>query len=78
VVCGTTGAGLDVAIAAFNTSEWQLSRLYASLQSDDVVVADSAYGTYVDLVLVHRAQADAVFHIHARQCDFRGKKIGDW
>lgn len=31
----------------------QLSRqLYASLQSDDVVVADSAYGTYVDLVLV--------------------------
>lgn len=77
--CGTTGAVLDVAIAAFNTSEWQLSRqLYASLQSDDVVVADSAYGTYVDLVLVHRAQADAVFRKHhARQCDFRrGKKLG--
>ena len=60
--CGTTGAVLEVAVAAFTTSEWQLSRqLYATLQSDDVVVADSAYGTYVDLVLVHRAQADAVF-----------------
>jgi len=32
-----------------------------------MVVADSAYGTYVDLVLVHRAQADAVFRAHARQ-----------
>ena len=28
-------------------------QLYARLQSEDVVVADSAYGTYVDLVLVH-------------------------
>ena len=53
---------LEVAVAAFNTSEWQLSRqLYATLQSDDVVVADSAYGTYVDLALVRSANADAVF-----------------
>ena len=60
--CGTTGAVLEVAVAAFNTSEWQLSRqLYATLQSDDVVVADSAYGTYVDLALVRCANADAVF-----------------
>lgn len=63
--CGTTGAVLEVAIAAFNTSEWQLSRqLYATLQADDVVVADSAYGTYVDLALVHLAQADGVFRKH--------------
>ena len=48
--CGTTGAVLEVAIAAFNTSEWKLARqLYSSLESDDVVVADSAYGTYADL-----------------------------
>jgi len=69
--CGTTGAVLEVAIAAFNTSEWQLSRqLYATLQADDVVVADSAYGTYVDLALVHLAQADGVFRKHhARRYD---------
>lgn len=71
--CGTTGAVLEVAIAAFNTSEWELSRrLYAKLQPEDVVVADSAYGTYVDLALVRSAKADAVFRKHhARQCDFR-------
>lgn len=77
--CGTTGAVLEVAIAAFNTSEWQLSRqLYATLQREEVVVADSAYGTYVDLALVHSQGADAVFRKHhARHCDFRrGKKLG--
>jgi hypothetical protein len=77
--CGTTGAVLEVAVAAFNTSEWQLSRqLYATLQAEDVVVADSAYGTYVDLALVQSTGADAVFRKHhARGCDFRkGKKLG--
>jgi len=77
--CVTTGAVMEVAIASFNTSEWQLSRqLYATLESDDVVVADSAYGTYVDLALVRCLKADAVFRKHhARQCDFRrGKKLG--
>jgi len=77
--CGTTGAVMEVAIAPFSTSEWQLSRqLYGRLQSEDVVVANSAYGTYVDLALVHSQKADAVFRKHhARQCDFRrGKKLG--
>ncbi len=51
--CVTTGAVLEVAIAAFTTSEWEMARqMYATLQPDDVVVADSAYGTYVDLALV--------------------------
>jgi len=55
----TTGAVLEVSIAAFKVSEWEMSRqLYARLQPEDVVVADSAYGTYVDLVLA--AKADAV------------------
>ncbi len=41
--------------------EWELSRqLYAKLQPDDVVVADSAYGTYVDLALVRSTKADAL------------------
>lgn len=77
--CGTTGAVLEVAIAAFNTSVWKLARqLYAMLQPEDVVVADSAYGTYGDLALVHSANADAVFRkLPARKCDFRrGKKLG--
>lgn len=77
--CGTTGAVLDVAVAAFNTSEWQLSRqLYSTLEREDVVVADSAYGTYGDLAWVGATGADAVFRKHhARHCDFRkGKKLG--
>lgn len=77
--CITTGAVLEVAVAAFNTSEWQLSRqLYATLQPEDVVMADSAYGTFVDLALVQRQGADAVFRKHqARHCDFRrGQKLG--
>ena len=75
----TTGAVLEVRVAAFTTSEWELARqLYAKLQPDDVVVADSAYGTYVDLALVGSMNADAVFcKHHARHCDFRrGKKLG--
>ena len=79
--CGTTGVVLEVAIAAFNTSEWKLARqLYATLQPDDVVVADSAYGTYVDLALVRSATADGVVRKHhARGCDFRVRQeIGDW
>ena len=60
--CVTTGAVLEVSIAAFTTSVWELARqLYALLQPDDVVVADSAYGTYVDLALIRSANADAVF-----------------
>lgn len=75
----TTGAVLEVSMAAFTTSEWEMARqLYTKLQPEDVVVADSAYGTYVDLALVQAADADGVFRKHhARHCDFRrGKKLG--
>jgi hypothetical protein len=77
--CVTTGAVVEVSLATFTTSEWEMARqLYRTLQSKDVVVADSAYGTYLDLSLVRSANADAVFRKHhARQCDFRrGKKLG--
>ena len=58
--CVTTGVVLEVRVAAFTTSEWELARrLDAKLQSDDVVVADSAYGTYVDLALVGSMNADS-------------------
>lgn len=77
--CLTSGAVLEAAIAPFGTSEWQLARqLYAYLSPEDVVVADSAYGTYADLALVQAAGADGVFRKHhARRCDFRrGQKLG--
>jgi len=56
----------------------EMARQHATLQPDDVVVADSAYGTYVDLALVRSVNADGVFRKHhARHCDFRrGKKLG--
>jgi len=64
-------------MAAFTTSEWKWHDSCMP-QPDDVVVADSAYGTYVDLALVRSVNADGVFRKHhARHCDFRrGKKLG--
>ena len=70
---------MDVLIAAFNTSEVVLARqLYHNLLPGDVLLADRAFGTYVDLVLLQSQQADAVFRRHqSRKSDFRrGKKLG--
>ena len=75
----TTGVVLDALLATFCTSEIVLARqFYQRLQPDDVVLADSAFGTYVDLALVQAARADGVFRKHhARKTDFRrGKKLG--
>jgi hypothetical protein len=77
--CVTTGAVLEVAMAPFRVSEWRLARqLYRKLRPEDVVVANSAYGTYVDLAWVALTGADAVFRKHhQRCCDFRrDKKLG--
>ncbi|HEY9821305.1 MAG TPA: IS4 family transposase [Candidatus Sericytochromatia bacterium] len=74
-----TGAALEVLIAPFTTGEVTLARqLYPKLVSGDVVLADRAFGTYVDLVLVQQYSADAVFRKHqSRKSDFRrGKKLG--
>jgi Transposase DDE domain len=70
--CIVTGAVISVAIAPYLTSEWELSRLmYKLLNPGDLVVADSAYGTYVDLALIKENLAHAVFHKHhARNIDF--------
>ena len=77
--CVITGAVIEVHLATFNISEWQLSReLYSTLKAEDVVMADSAYGGYVDLALVKENGADGVFcKHHARACDFtKGKRLG--
>jgi hypothetical protein len=74
-----TGAAMEVLIAAFKTSEVVLARqLYKTLSPEEVLLADRALGTYVDLVLVQSQQADAVFRKHqSRKSDFRrGKKLG--
>ncbi|NJM57802.1 MAG: IS4 family transposase [Synechococcales cyanobacterium RU_4_20] len=74
-----TGAVVSACIADWHTSEIVLSRqLYADLDPDDVLVADQAYGSYMDLALVQQQQADGVFRKHhARHTDFRrGHKSG--
>ncbi len=74
-----TGAALETLIAPFRTGEVTLARqLYPNLLPGDVVLADRAFGTYVDLVLVQQYSADAVFRKHqSRQSDFRrGQKLG--
>ena len=74
-----TGAVVSAGIASLATSEIVMSRLlYANLVPSDVILADRAYGNYVDLVLVKQQGADAVFRKnHLRKTDFRrGKKLG--
>jgi hypothetical protein len=74
-----TGAVVFAGIDSLATSEIVMSRLlYANLLPDDVILADRAYGNYLDLVLVKQQGADAVFRKnHWRKTDFRrGKKLG--
>ncbi|NET52085.1 MAG: IS4 family transposase [Merismopedia sp. SIO2A8] len=74
-----TGALLEVLTAPLNTMDVTLVRLlYAHLTPEDVILADRAFGTYVDLALIAQHKADGVFRKHhARKSDFRkGKKLG--
>ena len=74
-----TGAALEVLIAPLRTGEVTLARqLYAKLMPGDVLLADRAFGSYVDLALVQQYSADGVFRKHqSRKSDFRrGKKLG--
>ncbi len=57
----STAAAIGLRIAALNTGEVSLARsLYETLDPNDVVLADRAYGTYVDLALVQQRGADGV------------------
>ena len=74
-----SAAAIAVRIADYKTSEVALARAwYQTLCIADVVLADRAYGNYLDLVLVQRQQADAVFRMNqSRHRDFRrGKRLG--
>ena len=66
-----TGALLEVLTAPLNTMDVILVRqLYQHLTPNDVVLADRAFGTYVDLALIAQHSADGVFRKHhARKSD---------
>ncbi|MBT9313679.1 transposase [Leptothoe kymatousa] len=54
-----TAAAVAIRIADFNTSEITLARQwYQTLAPGDIVLADRAYGSYVDLALVAHHKAD--------------------
>ncbi|MEM1281436.1 MAG: IS4 family transposase [Cyanobacteria bacterium P01_H01_bin.152] len=75
----TTGVVIEALCATLSTSEIVMARqLYHQLQPDDVLLADSAFGSYVDMALVQAVRADGVFRKqHARKTDFRrGKQLG--
>ncbi len=77
--CWTTGAIRDVAIDALTPHELPLfRRLWHHFASGDVVVADRAYGSYVDMVRLRDRGTDSVFRLHQRRkADFRtGKSLG--
>ncbi len=52
--------------------------LYEDLDPEDVLLADQAYGSYVDLALIQKRGADGVLRKHhARHTDFRrGRQHG--
>ncbi len=77
-----TGAVVAACIADWTNSEIVMSRwLYEDLEPEDVLVADQAYGSYVDLALIQQQGADGVLRKHhARHTDFRRGRhhgIGD-
>ena len=62
----TTGAVHDVASGPYRVGERSLShQLWRSLKPDDILVADSYYGTYADIVLLKERGVDVVFRVHA-------------
>ena len=77
--CLITGAVVSACVAAKTVSEIVMSRLlYQDLDAGDVVMADQAYGSYIDLALIQQQGADGVLRKHhARKTDFRtGRKHG--
>lgn len=75
----TTAAAIGVRIAPWKTSEIGLARQwYATLQPDDVVVADRAYGSYVDLALLLQQRAHGVLRQRHHRCNdwTKGKRLG--
>jgi len=79
VFCWATGAALDVAIDTIVPHELTLfRRLWHHFNTGDVVLADRAYGSYVDLARLLEKGVYGVFRLHQRRkTDFRrGRRLG--
>ena len=75
----TTGAILDVVIDTMRPHEVTLfRRRWHHFQPGDVVLADRAYGSYVDMVRLLARGVFCVFRLHQRRkADFRtGQRLG--
>ena len=82
LLCASTGAVLDAAIAPYsgkNASEHALFReLLGSITAGDLILADRFYCTYAVVALLQMRGADALFQQHqVRRTDFRkGRRLG--
>jgi hypothetical protein len=77
--CWTTGAVLDVVIDTIRTHELPLfRRCWHHFRPGDVVLADRAYGSYVDMARLFERGVFCVCRLHQRRrADFRqGKRLG--
>jgi len=77
--CWSTGAILDVVIDTLRPHELTLFRkMWHHFRAGDVVLADRAYGAYVDMARLLQRGVDCVFRLHQRRIvDWRrGKRLG--
>lgn len=79
VFCWTTGAILKIAIDTIRPHELTLfRRLWDWFEAGSIVVADRAYGAYVDMACLYQKGVFCVFRLHQRRkADFRsGTPLG--
>lgn len=77
--CWTTGAVVDVAIDSLKPHELTLYRkLWHHFKAGDVVLADRAFGSFVDVARLQMMGVFGAFRLHqARKADFRrGRRLG--
>jgi hypothetical protein len=77
--CWSTGAVLDVEVDTLRPHELTLFRkMWHHFKAGDVVLADRAYGAYVDMARLRQRGVDCVFRLHQRRMvDWRrGKRLG--
>lgn len=77
--CWSTGAVLDVVVDTLRPHELTLFRkMWHHFQAGDVVLADRAYGAYVDMARLLQRGVHCVFRLHQRRIvDWRrGKRLG--
>ena len=78
--CWTAGTVIDLAVGNCRAHDLPLFRqLWHHFRAGDVVLADRAYCSYVDLARLSRRGVDCVFRLHQRRPDdFRkGRPLGD-